>query len=176
MKFLALLCLALFSSTSWATIDINFHGEVVSEPCEVDINSDGQSVDFGVTAIKTFYLAGRSDSKPFSIGLKNCDVSISKTVLVSFIGAEDGDQKGYLSLKSAQVKGLAIGIESISGDVQNPSTLIPLNTGSAKYSLTQGANSFKFAAFLQASPKSIADHSITEGDFNTTVEFHLEYL
>ena len=94
---------------------------------------------------------------------------------MAFIGAEDGDQKGYLSLKSAQVKGLAIGIEAVSSDVQYPYTLIPLNTGSAKFSLSQGANYFKFAAFLQASPKSITDHSITEADFNTSAEFHLEY-
>lgn len=175
MRLLALLGMALFSSSSLATVDINFHGEVVSEPCEVDINADGQDVDFGTIAIKTFYAEGRSESKPFSINLKNCDISISKTVLVSFTGTEDGEQTGYLSLQSAKVKGLAVGLESVSGDVQSPTSFIPLNNGSAKYNLNQGANSLKFSAFIKASPKSIADHSITEGDFSTTAEFHLEY-
>lgn len=70
MRLLALLGMALFSSSSLAAVDINFHGEVVSEPCEVDINADGQDVDFGTIAIKTFYAEGRSESKPFSINLK----------------------------------------------------------------------------------------------------------
>ncbi len=69
MRLLALLGMALFSSSSLAAVDINFHGEVVSEPCEVDINADGQDVDFGTIAIKTFYAEGRSESKPFSINL-----------------------------------------------------------------------------------------------------------
>lgn len=157
-----LLTLILLSGMGHTKIGTNleFSGMLVSKPCKVETESEEQVISFGL-----FYLTSlRTDPKPFSIKLKECNIALSNKVLVTFTGTEDTDQKGTFKI-TGEAKGIAIALEDSNGNAIKP------GVATAPMSLVNGVNDLKFQAYVQAADLS----KVTEGIFVSLVNFTLEY-
>ncbi|MBX9334737.1 type 1 fimbrial protein, partial [Serratia marcescens] len=73
---------------------VQFHGTVVSRPCNIEPQSADQLVEMGTVIVKTLYRYGHTTPVPFSIKLTDCKTTVFKSVSVTFSGTEDGELPG----------------------------------------------------------------------------------
>lgn len=173
---LALLLMAGMAqhSAQAASADVVLKGSLVAEPCTVTAGSDGDNVvvDFGTIAEKTFYSlkSRRTWLQPFHILLKECDLSLGKTVKITFTGTEDPEQSGLLAVKGNNgVAHVAVGLQTPDGQA------FDFNQQSDVYMLQSGITQLDFKAYLQASDEGVRTESVGRGVFEAVSTFELEY-
>ncbi|WP_413453373.1 fimbrial protein [Erwinia persicina] len=161
--------LLVFSSMAQA-YNVRLHGALVAEPCIIAQGDESVRLDFGTVIDKYLYINERTRSQAFDIRLSQCDLSLAKTVKVTFGGVEDPKLKGLLAVNSdSKASGIAIGIETRAGQP------LPLNKTGQGYRLVSGSNVLSLQAYVQAEPAAIAKRTIEGGPFSAVATFSLEY-
>ncbi|WP_028715586.1 fimbrial protein [Pantoea ananatis] len=150
--------------------NIHLYGALVAEPCVIPPGEEVIALDFGSVIDKYLYLNTRTQGQSFSIHLTECDVSLGKTVKVTFLGTENAALPGLLALDGgSQATGIAIGLET---EKAKP---VPINTESDTYLLQAGDNRIALKAYVKGEPQAIANRTIGYGPFGAVATFALEY-
>ncbi|HHK8152451.1 TPA: fimbrial protein [Serratia marcescens] len=158
-----------FSSVAQAD-NVRLHGALVAEPCVIAPGDEDVRLDFGTVIDKYLYANERTHGQAFDIRLTECDLSLGKTVKVTFIGPENPSLKGLLAIDgSSKASGIAIGMETLSGQP------LPLNKAGEGYRLVGGNNTLTVLAYVQGEPEAIAQRRIVRGPFSAIATFSLEY-
>ncbi|WP_426505372.1 fimbrial protein [Serratia proteamaculans] len=166
-----LLTLLIATGVQAATIDnLRFDGTLVADPCELDPKTTDISLDFGTVIDKYLYLNTRTHSKPITIRLLGCDLSLGKTVSLTFKGTESVALPGLLAVDTGGADGIAIGMELADG------TPLPINKATPLMALTKDTTTLTLMNYVQGEPKAIKDHKIVTGDFTAVATFALDYL
>lgn len=163
------LLLAGASNSALAADNMYFHGALVAEPCTLRPGDEDIRLDFGSVVDKYLYAHGRTPGKAFSLTLQDCDLSLGKTVKVTFTGAESSALPGLLVPDGGTPLGIALGIETMAG------ALVALNKPSQSYVLANGNNNLQLQVYIQGEPAAIAQKSIGLGAFSSVATFALEY-
>jgi type 1 fimbria pilin len=147
-----------------------FSGALVNEPC---VLADGDrliEMDFKSVFKKDFYINTRTKSRYIELHLQNCDVDVGKRMVsITFSGNESRELPGFLSLRSATVRGIVVGLETMSG------VALHLHQPHRLWELSPGDNVLSFNAFLQGEPTALANHTLGQGDFEASLTFALNY-
>ncbi|HFJ8955442.1 TPA: fimbrial protein [Serratia liquefaciens] len=147
---------------------LQFHGTVVSRPCNIEPQSADQVVEMDTVIVKTLYRYGHSNPVPFNIKLTDCKTAVFKTVNITFSGNEDSELPGKLAINNG-ANGAAIALFDSKG------ADIDLNQATSAVTLQDGANILNFTAYVQGHPSAIQNKSITEGEFSSVANFVLAY-
>ncbi|EKS6740499.1 fimbrial protein [Enterobacter ludwigii] len=151
-------------------IGLKYTGSLVAEPCVIEPGYEDIVLDFGSIIDRYLYLNTRTLSKPFEIRLADCDLSIGKTVSVTFRGAESVELPGLLGVdSSSEAKGIAIGLETTEAKP------LAFNKESDKFTLQAGNSRIALKAYVQGEPAALRNKSITRGPFSAVATFRLEY-
>lgn len=168
-----ILALLFMVSNSHAEIeslggDMQFHGTVVSRPCDIATESEDQVVEMRTVLVKMLYRNQHSTPESFSIKLLNCKTDVFKTVDIIFSGTEDQELPGHLAI-SGEAAGAGIALFDSSG------AAIDLGTPVTR-SLNEGNNQLDFTAWLVGQPKALENKDISVGKFTAIANFTLSYL
>lgn len=169
---LVFLLAALTTVPAWAAGENNVHlyGALVAEPCVIPPGEEEITLDFGTVIDNYLYLNTRTLGQPFSIHLTECDLSLVKTLNVTFQGTESAASPGLLAIDGgSQATGIAIGLETPQAKP------VRINRASDKYLLQSGDNRIALKAYVQGEPDAIRNQSIERGPFSATATFRLEY-
>lgn len=154
----------------FAVENMYFHGALVAEPCVIPPGKEILQLDFGTIVDKYLYINQRTPGIPLVIQLAECDLSLGRTVSLTFSGSESLGLPGLLLPEAgSQASGIAVGLETPQGQP------LPLNSASAKYPLRAGNNEVQLRAFIQGEPLAIAEKSIVRGSFSAVATFILAY-
>ncbi|WP_118987437.1 fimbrial protein [Photorhabdus sp. CRCIA-P01] len=147
-----------------------FHGALVKEPCTIKPGDEDIQLDFAAISEKYLYLHGRTNSESFLLRLSGCDMSVGKSIKLTFSGMENPQLPGLLALSAgSQAAGIAIGIETVEGK------RLSLNKAGDAYPLKEGENLIVLQAYVQAEPTALANQTITRGTFHAIATFNLNY-
>lgn len=171
MHFNAALTAGLLALSGMAQADnVRLHGALVAEPCVIAPGDESVRLDFGTVIDKYLYTNQRTHGQAFDIHLTECDLSLGKTVKVTFSGTENPNLKGLLAIDgSSQAYGIAIGMETQAGQP------LPLNKVGGGQRLVSGSNTLTVLAYVQGEPAAIANKTIERGPFSAIATFSLEY-
>ncbi|CAI1949796.1 fimbrial protein [Serratia entomophila] len=147
---------------------LQFHGTVVSRPCNIEPQSADQLVEMGTVIVKTLYRYGHTVPVPFNIKLTDCKTSVFKSVNVTFSGTEDPELPGKLAINNGD-NGAAIALFDHQG------AELDLNRASSAVALQNGPNVLNFTAYVQGHPSAIQNKTIIEGEFSSVANFVLAY-
>lgn len=173
LRYIFMLSMILFINKSNADNDLiggdmQFHGTVISRPCDIVTESQDQLVELKTISVKHLYRNLHSLAEPFSIKLINCKTAVFKDVNIMFSGVEDSELPGHFAI-TGEATGIGLALFDASGEM--------INLGSSvKSSLYEGNNQLDFSAWIKGHPKAIEERSITEGDFIAIANFTLSYL
>lgn len=150
--------------------NVRLHGALVAEPCVIAPGDESVRLEFGTVIDKYLYANTRTHGQAFDIRLQECDLSLGRTVKVTFSGMENPNLKGLLAIEgSSLAAGIAIGMETPGGQP------LPLNKLGPGYRLIDGSNTLTVQAYVQGEPEAIAKRSIERGPFSAIATFNLEY-
>ncbi|WP_149543246.1 fimbrial protein [Serratia marcescens] len=150
--------------------NVYLHGALVAEPCVIPPGDEEITLDFGTIIDKYLYLNTRTLGQAFEIHLEECDLTLGKTVNVTFTGNENSALPGLLAVDGgSKATGIAIGLETPSAKP------LPLNKASDKSLLQVGSNIIALKAYVQGEPLAIANKKIVRGPFSAVATFNLEY-
>ncbi len=150
--------------------NVHLYGALVAEPCVVQPGDEEINLDFGSVIDKDLYLNTRTVGLSFEIHLVECDLTLGKTVRVTFTGTENSALPGLLAIDgSSEAMGIAIGLETAQAKP------LPLNKASDKLLLQEGSNIIALKAYVQGEPNAIRNHGIERGPFSAVATFNLEY-
>jgi type 1 fimbria pilin len=149
--------------------NVNITGNLVTEPCTLDPASAGIKLDFGNVVSKYFYANSRTPGEEFQVSLIDCDLSISKTVMLKFLGTESV-VTGLLAPDDGDTHGIAIGVENADGTLQ-----LPLNVETPIYDLSDGHTLLNFRGYIAGEPDAVKNKTITMGPFSATATIELIY-
>ncbi|MGQ6473141.1 fimbrial protein [Serratia sp. IR-2025] len=153
-----------------AVENMYFHGALVAEPCVIPPGKESLQLDFGAIVDKYLYMNQRTPGIPLIIQLAECDLSLGKTVSLTFSGSESLGLPGLLLPEvGSQASGIAVGLETPEGQP------LPLNSSSARYPLRVGNNEVQLRAYIKGEPQAIAEKRIIHGSFNAVATFILAY-
>ncbi|EMK3758481.1 fimbrial protein [Providencia rettgeri] len=145
-------------------------GNLVEEPCTILPGDENITMDFFDTPEKNFYAYGETPGKEFMVKLADCDISIGKTVEVTFSGTPNLALPGFLALSTSSVaSGFAIGLQS------SDRTPLALEKKGSKINLQDGSNQLRFYAYLKGEPDAITNKSIKVGPYSAVATFKLDY-
>jgi len=161
--------LAGASGSGVAADNMYFHGALVAEPCTLRPGDEDIRLDFGSVIDKYLYAHGRTPGKAFGLTLEDCDLSLGKTVKITFTGAESLALPGLLAPDGGSPHGIALGIETMAG------APVALNKPSQSYVLANGGNSVQLQVYIQGEEAAIAQRNIGLGAFSSVATFALEY-
>lgn len=150
--------------------NVRLHGALIAEPCVIAPGDESVHLDFGTVIDKYLYTNERTHGQAFDIRLGECDLSLGKTVKVTFNGPENPSLKGLLAIDGgSKASGIAIGMETQGGQP------LPLNKAGEGYRLVDGTNTLRVLAYVQGEPEAIALRRIVRGPFSAIATFSLEY-
>lgn len=153
-----------------AVDNVYLYGALVAEPCLIPAGEETIALDFGTVIDKSLYQNTRTAGQAFSLHLTECDVSLGKTLKVTFQGTESQALPGLLALDAgSQAKGIAIGLETTGAKA------LPINRASESYRLQNGDNRIALRAYVRGEPEAIRQQRIGRGGFSATATFSLEY-
>lgn len=162
--------LLLCSVPVGAAENMRLHGALVAEPCVIPPGDETVVLDFDTVIDKYLYMNTRTHGQPFELHLAQCDLSLGKTVKVTFSGNESAALPGLLALNGAsQASGIAIGMETPQGEP------LPINQPGKAQALVSGANILTAHAYVQGEPDALKHKAIERGPFSAVVTFNLEY-
>ena len=172
MKYLWLLAIfyvaPLFAYVG--SVNIQWTGTIVLSNCDVEINSQNQSIHIGDFDKSTFTQVGDVTSfKAFNINLKNCTTGI-EGARVMFTGQPDNNNPYLLSLSDTSGAGnlaTGVGIEILDNSL-NP---LPINnTSSNLFPLSVGDNTLSFLLRYKATKIPV-----TAGNASSVMYFDISY-
>lgn len=147
-----------------------FHGALVAEPCTLKPGDEDIRLDFGTVIDKYLYANGRTTTKPFTLTLQDCDLSLGQTVKITFSGNKSLELPDLLALDGgSQASGIALGLETAEGKP------VALNKPSQEMTLASGSTSLALQVYVQGEPTALAQKSIGLGAFSAVATFGLEY-
>ncbi|EED66283.1 Fimbrial protein [Comamonas testosteroni KF-1] len=150
-------------------IGATFKGNLINAPCTLRPADEDLKVDLGQIFQNDFYQTGRSDSKPFTIHLDDCDAGLASSVKVKFSGSENTSLPGLLALDTGGgTRGVAIAIENAAG-------VLPINTQTSALPLNAGSNDLHFTAYVQGESLAVLNKTIVPGPFVATATFTFQY-
>jgi len=162
--------LLALTTTAQAATDVRLYGALVAEPCVVAPGSEDIQLAFGTIVDKYLYLNTRTLGQNLDIQLAECDVTLGRTVKVTFLGTESTQLPGLLALDGgSEAAGIAIGLETPNAKP------LPVNKASDDIALQDGNSVIALKAYVQGEPEAITNRSITRGAFTATATFSLEY-
>ena len=162
--------LLLCSPLSLAADNMRLHGALVAEPCVIPPGDETVVLDFDTVIDKYLYLNTRTHGQAFKLHLAQCDLSLGKTVRVTFSGNESAAMPGLLALNGAsQASGIAIGMETPQGEP------LPVNQPGKAQALVSGTNILTARAYVQGEPEALKHKTIERGPFSAVATFSLEY-
>lgn len=168
--YVVLMGTLLFSLPAKGADNMRFHGALVAEPCVIPPGEEAIKLDFGAVIDEYLYQNQRTHGQSFRLHLMECDISLSRTLKVTFSGIENPTLPGMLALDGAsQASGIAIGLETADGRT------LPLNKSGQGYPLLGGDNVIELKAFVQGEPGALASQRIQKGPFSAVATFSLEY-
>lgn len=149
--------------------NVEFQGTVVNAACAVDASSQNLTVEMGQPRSNDFHgLGSWTDPQPFTLTLKNCDLTVSQQVGIEFRGQTDGKDPSVLAVidgaQSAQ--GVGVGIFDHLGN-----QLIPNTQPLSFTDLQDNTTVLKFVAKYRATSRTVV-----AGDANAQTWFTLTYL
>ncbi|WP_440515058.1 fimbrial protein [Serratia sarumanii] len=166
----ALLLGLLITSSAQAQPNVHLYGALVAEPCIIPPGEENIPLDFGTVIDKYLYINTRTLGQRFNLHLTECDLSLGKTVRVTFLGTENPRLPGLLALDAgSQAMRIAIGLETIEAKS------LPINKASSAYKLRAGDNQIALKAYVQGEPQAISTKTIGRGAFTATATFKLDY-
>lgn len=164
------LLLAGASGSGLAADNMYFHGALVAEPCTLKPGDEDIQLDFGTVIDKYLYANSRTPAKPFTLTLQDCDLSLGKTVKVTFNGNKSLELPDLLAPDGgSQASGIALGLETAEGKP------VALNKPSQEMTLASGSTSLALQVYVQGEPAALAQKSIGLGAFSAVATFGLEY-
>ncbi|OCJ19681.1 fimbrial protein [Serratia sp. 14-2641] len=171
LRYLCATVALLALSQGVLAANMRLHGTLVAEPCIIPPGEETIQLDFGTVIDKQLYHNQRTTSWEFKLHLSNCDLTLGKSVQVTFTGVENPALPGLLALDaSSQASGIGIGIESENG------APLPLNQlGPYRYPLAAGDNYLRMMAYVQGEPDAITNRTINRGPFSASMTFALTY-
>ncbi|MCC4106644.1 fimbrial protein [Serratia ureilytica] len=153
-----------------AAENIRLYGALVAEPCTLRPGDEDVRLDFGTVVDKYLYANGRTPAKAFSLTLQDCDLSLGKTVKVTFSGTKSLELPELLALDGAsQASGIALGLETADGKP------VALNKPSQGFTLAKGSTRLALQVYVQGEPTALAKKSIGLGAFSAVATFGLAY-
>lgn len=153
-----------------AADNMRFRGALVAEPCVIPPGEESLALDFGTVIDKYLYLNTRTHGQQFTLHLAECDLSLGKTVRITFKGTESASLPGLLKISpDSQAFGIAIGMETLDGKP------LLLNKASEYLPLRSGSNLLEFKGYVQGEGWALANKMIQRGPFNAVATFSLEY-
>ncbi|WP_273854871.1 fimbrial protein [Serratia liquefaciens] len=162
--------LLLCSVPAGAAENMRLHGALVAEPCVIPPGDETVVLDFDTVIDKYLYLNTRTPGQAFKLHLAQCDLSLGKTVRVTFSGTESAALPGLLALSGgSQANGIAIGMETPQGDP------LPINQQGKAQTLVSGTNILTVRAYVQGEPDALKHKTIERGPFSAVATFSLEY-
>lgn len=151
-------------------VSVQYRGNLVAEPCTLLPEDENILLDFGTVIDKYLYLNTRTHSKPFQLHLIDCDISLGKTVKMTFSGTESVTLPGLLALDGgSEASGVAIGLETEDGQA------LALNQQSRGQEISDGNNTLSLQAYVKGEPEAITNRTIERGMFTAVATFSLEY-
>ena len=156
------------STTSVTGGQIEFQGSVVDAACAVAQNSVDQTVQMGQVRVADFAGTGSEAGAktPFTIGLEDCDTTVSQNAAVTFNGNADSGAAGVLANAAGEGSAQGVGIQIYDND----GTALALGTASQAVTLIDGTNTLNFSADYV----STAD-TVTAGNVDATATFNITY-
>ncbi|WP_455817202.1 fimbrial protein [Pseudomonas cerasi] len=150
--------------------NVHLYGALVAESCVIPPGEEEITLDLGTVMDYYFHSNTRTPGQPFSIHLTKCDLSLVKTLKITFLGTENAALPGLLAIDGgSEAKGIAIGLETEQGKT------VPINRASDEYLLQSGDNSIALKAYVKGEPEAIKNKSIGRGAFSATATFSLAY-
>lgn len=150
---------------------VTFTGSIIDSPCSITAKSVDQTIDLGQISKVALKESGKSTPRNFTIDLENCELGEkdNNKVTVTFTGAESSAKNGLLGI-TGTAKGASVAITDGSGEI------IKLGEKTKPQLLQNGGNTLGFAAYLQGDTGTVeAPIPVTEGEFQTVVDFTLAY-
>lgn len=175
MKISFLSCVGLMLLTlpglGWASHQgrgqVDFNGEIVEVPCNIDTDSLDQTIDYGV-------VSGRNTQqlhKAFDIKLVDCQLAsqskpgyIYRKASITFYGQPDANDVTLLGV-SGDAKGLAIKLTN-----QHQQHIV-LGESHDDYELVNGDNNIRFFTELK-----ISNQHRKAGEFQALLQFIVSYF
>lgn len=148
-----------------ADTDVVFNGRLVADPCQVELESQSQTVEFSPIVARHFSNNEESYPVQFFIKLLECDLSLGSQISVTFIGDQDLLKPDFFALDGT-TEGLALSIKDSNGKQVIPGVRQE----------TIALNGIENTLSWQARLTSTAGYGgVTEGEYIAVVTFQLEY-
>ncbi|MBP6344979.1 fimbrial protein [Neisseriaceae bacterium CLB008] len=173
IRFLSCLGLMLLSmpALSWASQQgrgqVDFNGEIVEVPCNIDTNSLDQTIDYGVVSARNTQQLRRA----FEVKLVDCQLAsqskpgyIYRKANITFYGQPDAEDLTLLGVNGS-AKGLAIKLTD-----QNQQHIM-LGEAHYDYELVNGDNHIRFFTELK-----VSNQHRKAGEFQALLQFIVSYL
>jgi len=152
---------------------IHFKGKLVSAPCAVSTDSDGQTIKLGEYTTHHFSKRGVMGSlTPFQIKLEDCDTTIASTAAVAFSGRQDATDSTLLAIDaglSGDNKTTATGVGIRIKDEKTQAIIPDGKSFSTPHTLIDGENILNFIAQYKSTAAA------TAGDANADATFIMQY-
>lgn len=150
--------------------NVHMYGAIVAEPCIISPGNDEIHLDFSNVVGKYLYLNTRTIGQQFEIRLAECDLSLGKSVKVTFSGNESIALPGLLAIEtSSEASGIAVGFETLNGKK------MLINKKSDEFLLQKGSSIIALKTYIRGEPQAIENNTIGYGTFNAVATFSLEY-
>lgn len=172
LALLACIELLLFQTQSSAVTTDSTHvslaGNILDTPCSIEPGSRDQTISMGSTPIGIIARNGVGHSVPFSIQLKDCNLSRFDSRLPDWQGVRvifDGISDGQNFLVRGTAGGVALRIFDKEGHVAIPGTPLP------SLPLTTSDQTLNFSVQL------VSDHKpLRKGEYHAIIQFGLSYF
>ncbi|AZE62708.1 MULTISPECIES: fimbrial protein [Pseudomonas fluorescens group] len=154
----------------YAVDNLQFRGTLVQGACSIRPGDEQVELKLRGVTSKFLYRYTRSEGKPFSLHLENCDTNIGDSVTITFSGFENPELPGLLAVDAGSgASGIGVGIETLQG---RP---LPLEVVSDEQALAMGDNVIELQAYVKGEPQAIQNQSIVAGGFSASSTFTLDY-
>ncbi len=165
-----LLLVAGYLQAAGTGLDITFKGSLIDRQCVFEQGDVPLEVEFTPKAVKFFKVYSRTETMPFTLGLKNCTVgSLGKTVDLTFSYPQTEMVGGISMLKTTGDTGLVIALLDGSGNIIEPNKTVDVGMitqiGNGK------VNRFELGAYAMAPPGV----TVKAGGYNATVTVMVSY-
>jgi len=163
------------ASTNVVTVTggtVHFRGSLIDAACSVSTDSADQIVDLGQHPLHDFKAVGdKTELRPFTIKLEDCDTSVATTAAVAFSGAVDSTNADLLAVDATEGNGAGatgVGIQIL--DEKSKTVKVDGSSFSSAHKLIDGENVLNFKSRYVSTVASP-----TAGQANADATFIMQY-
>lgn len=168
--WLLLLLIAGYLQAAGTGLDVTFRGTLIDRQCVFEQDDLPLEVSFGPVSIKYFNTYGKTQTKTFAIGLKNCTAATQgKLVDLTFTYPQRETVDGVVMLKPSGDTGVVIGLLDGAGQPVAPDQAV--SVGSITSVGTGSVNRFTLGAYAMVPPGV----TVKAGGYNATTTFMVSY-